>query len=53
MEKLSTHNGDVVKEQWKHGEILEQKGSVSKGTGPLFCRETDEGFCKEEREIMT
>jgi hypothetical protein len=24
-----------VKEQWKHGEILKQKGSMPKGAGPL------------------
>ena len=34
MEKLSTHDGNVVKAQWKHGEILRQEGSIAKGIGP-------------------
>ena len=34
--KLSTHNGNVVKEQWKHGEILKHEARFRKKPGLCF-----------------
>ena len=52
MEKLQSHNGNIVKEQWKHGEILKLEGSTPKGAGPLFfCFDSE--YADKGGDVMT